>query len=392
MDNKTLTNSNSNLEALKETIKFVKNENLITDPVQKNNLNSANNDNKCEQTINNLEENEFLGPEARGRCYTWPVVSTQHQILNFGISTTCNNYSDSFLNNLRNGSCTSLVYSQNDSLEPQQITPYDQSSKFLTLISNSSANTMTGSLASPTLYSNSQPALCNSGLSNYGYLRSLCSSSPAFPPNDSISSPCQQLRILQPVQQNLYFESEASCSFINLTPSNNVNSFSSSQNANTSTINSANFNFNTTTISPQNEFSVVTNAYTSNKSNLNSLNVANVKIQKRGRKPNNSNPSISISDSTCNNRLINSSFSSSSGLASQKKPNAWGSDSYAELIEKAILSSPGSRLKLNEIYDWFIDNIPYFCKRSSQDGAIGWKVFIKLKKKHKIKIYNCILN
>lgn len=383
MDNKTSKNtSGSDLDALKETIRCMKDENCdnlsITDSVSRNHLSSVNINNSCERTTNNSEEDEFLGPEARGRCYTWPVVATQHQILSFNIPPSCTDDSDTFLNISKNGSCTSLAYSQNHSLVPQQITSYDQSSKFLTLLSNTSTNATTGNLTSPTTYSNSQPDLCSGGLSNYTYLRSLCSSSPAFPSNNSIPSPCQQLRILQPVQHSLYLGSEASCSFMSPTSSRNINSDSSSQNVITSTMDSTNFDFSTTAISPQNGFSVVANVYTSNDSNLNSASSTNIKIRKRGRKPDTllpSTSSLSISDSSsCNNALINSSFSSTSASAPQKKPNAWGSDSYAELIEKAILSSPGGRLKLNEIYDWFIDNIPYFCKRSSQDGAVGWKV------------------
>lgn len=57
-----------------------------------------------------------------------------------------------------------------------------------------------------------------------------------------------------------------------------------------------------------------------------------------------------------------------------RKMNAWGEESYADLITRAIKSAPNSRLKLNEIYQWFCDNIPYFHERSSADLASGWKV------------------
>ncbi|VDM70223.1 unnamed protein product [Strongylus vulgaris] len=58
----------------------------------------------------------------------------------------------------------------------------------------------------------------------------------------------------------------------------------------------------------------------------------------------------------------------------QKKPNPWGEDSYSDIIAKALESAPDGRLKLNEIYQWFSDNIPYFRERSSQEEAAGWKV------------------
>nr|AEY63782.1 daf-16-1 protein 2 [Bursaphelenchus xylophilus] len=61
----------------------------------------------------------------------------------------------------------------------------------------------------------------------------------------------------------------------------------------------------------------------------------------------------------------------------QKKPNPWGEDSYSDLIAKALESAPGGRMKLNEIYQWFSDNVPYFKERSSQEHAAGWKNSIR---------------
>ncbi|PIC52628.1 hypothetical protein B9Z55_002654 [Caenorhabditis nigoni] len=58
----------------------------------------------------------------------------------------------------------------------------------------------------------------------------------------------------------------------------------------------------------------------------------------------------------------------------QKKPNPWGEESYSDIIAKALESAPDGRLKLNEIYQWFSDNILYFRERSSQEEAAGWKV------------------
>ncbi|KAK5974614.1 Forkhead box protein O [Trichostrongylus colubriformis] len=61
----------------------------------------------------------------------------------------------------------------------------------------------------------------------------------------------------------------------------------------------------------------------------------------------------------------------------QKKPNPWGEESYSDLIAKALESAPDGRLKLNEIYQWFSDNVAYFRERSSQEDAAGWKNSIR---------------
>uniref|UniRef100_A0A914ENU4 Forkhead box protein O n=1 Tax=Acrobeloides nanus TaxID=290746 RepID=A0A914ENU4_9BILA len=62
---------------------------------------------------------------------------------------------------------------------------------------------------------------------------------------------------------------------------------------------------------------------------------------------------------------------------SQKKPNPWGEESYSDLIAKALECAQDGRMKLNEIYQWFSDNIPYFKERSSQEEAAGWKNSIR---------------
>jgi hypothetical protein len=64
----------------------------------------------------------------------------------------------------------------------------------------------------------------------------------------------------------------------------------------------------------------------------------------------------------------------SGATSSGKKPNPWGEESYSDLIARALCNTIDGRLKLNEIYQWFSDNIPYFAARSSQEEAQGWKV------------------
>ncbi|TKR96181.1 hypothetical protein L596_010238 [Steinernema carpocapsae] len=68
----------------------------------------------------------------------------------------------------------------------------------------------------------------------------------------------------------------------------------------------------------------------------------------------------------------------------QKKPNPWGEESYSDLIAKALEVAPEGRMKLNEIYAWFSDNIPYFRERSSQEEAAGWKNSIR----HNLSLHN----
>uniref|UniRef100_A0AC35TFP3 Fork-head domain-containing protein n=1 Tax=Rhabditophanes sp. KR3021 TaxID=114890 RepID=A0AC35TFP3_9BILA len=69
---------------------------------------------------------------------------------------------------------------------------------------------------------------------------------------------------------------------------------------------------------------------------------------------------------------------------SQKKPNPWGEDSYSDLIAKALDGAIERRMKLNEIYLWFSENIPYFRDRSTQEEAAGWKNSIR----HNLSLHN----
>ena len=54
--------------------------------------------------------------------------------------------------------------------------------------------------------------------------------------------------------------------------------------------------------------------------------------------------------------------------------NAWGNLSYADLITKAIDSSPEKRLTLSQIYDWMVQNVPYFKDKGESNSSAGWKV------------------
>jgi hypothetical protein len=60
--------------------------------------------------------------------------------------------------------------------------------------------------------------------------------------------------------------------------------------------------------------------------------------------------------------------------------NPWGNLSYAQLITRAIDSSPWKRLTLNEVYEWIIKFVPYFKDKIDAKTSWGWKVMIFEKK------------
>lgn len=65
------------------------------------------------------------------------------------------------------------------------------------------------------------------------------------------------------------------------------------------------------------------------------------------------------------------------GLTAKKsgsRRNAWGNLSYADLITKAIQSSPEKRLTLSQIYDWMVQNVPFFKDKGDSTSSAGWKV------------------
>ncbi|XP_055512602.1 forkhead box protein O3-like [Leucoraja erinacea] len=57
--------------------------------------------------------------------------------------------------------------------------------------------------------------------------------------------------------------------------------------------------------------------------------------------------------------------------------NAWGNLSYADLITRAIESSPDKRLTLSQIYDWMVRHIPYFKDKGDSNSSAGWKNSIR---------------
>uniref|UniRef100_A0AAV2J1B0 Fork-head domain-containing protein n=1 Tax=Knipowitschia caucasica TaxID=637954 RepID=A0AAV2J1B0_KNICA len=76
--------------------------------------------------------------------------------------------------------------------------------------------------------------------------------------------------------------------------------------------------------------------------------------------------------------LLSTPGTSSASAAAQRKSsssrrNAWGNMSYADLITKAIESSPESRLTLSQIYDWMVKSVPYFKDKGDSNSSAGWK-------------------
>ncbi|XP_035999110.1 forkhead box protein O1-A [Fundulus heteroclitus] len=62
---------------------------------------------------------------------------------------------------------------------------------------------------------------------------------------------------------------------------------------------------------------------------------------------------------------------------SSSRRNAWGNMSYADLITKAIDSSPEKRLTLSQIYDWMVKSVPYFKDKGDSNSSAGWKNSIR---------------
>ncbi|XP_061479524.1 forkhead box protein O3 isoform X1 [Rhineura floridana] len=57
--------------------------------------------------------------------------------------------------------------------------------------------------------------------------------------------------------------------------------------------------------------------------------------------------------------------------------NAWGNLSYADLITRAIESSPEKRLTLSQIYEWMVRCVPYFKDKGDSNSSAGWKNSIR---------------
>uniref|UniRef100_F1KR30 Forkhead box protein O n=1 Tax=Ascaris suum TaxID=6253 RepID=F1KR30_ASCSU len=66
-----------------------------------------------------------------------------------------------------------------------------------------------------------------------------------------------------------------------------------------------------------------------------------------------------------------------SNKKSTTRRNAWGNMSYADLITQAIVSSPEKRLTLSQVYEWMVQNVPYFRDKGDSNSSAGWKNSIR---------------
>uniref|UniRef100_A0A182MEL9 Fork-head domain-containing protein n=1 Tax=Anopheles culicifacies TaxID=139723 RepID=A0A182MEL9_9DIPT len=64
---------------------------------------------------------------------------------------------------------------------------------------------------------------------------------------------------------------------------------------------------------------------------------------------------------------------SSSSKKNSSRRNAWGNLSYADLITQAISSASDNRLTLSQIYEWMVQNVPYFKDKGDSTSSAGWK-------------------
>ncbi|XP_068596317.1 forkhead box protein O4 [Brachionichthys hirsutus] len=67
--------------------------------------------------------------------------------------------------------------------------------------------------------------------------------------------------------------------------------------------------------------------------------------------------------------------------------NAWGNQSYADLISQAIDNSPEKRLTLAQIYEWMVKTVPYFRDKGDSNSSAGWKNSIR----HNLSLHNKFL-
>nr|XP_029534605.1 forkhead box protein O3B-like [Oncorhynchus nerka] len=89
---------------------------------------------------------------------------------------------------------------------------------------------------------------------------------------------------------------------------------------------------------------------------------------------NGGSPLSSHSPTTTSGALGTSGPGSQTQRKSSSRRNAWGNLSYADLITKAIESTPDKRLTLSQIYDWMVRCVPYFKDKGDSNSSAGWKV------------------
>lgn len=89
---------------------------------------------------------------------------------------------------------------------------------------------------------------------------------------------------------------------------------------------------------------------------------------------NGGSPLSSHSPTATSGALSSSPGAQTTPRKSSSRRNAWGNLSYADLITKAIESTPDKRLTLSQIYDWMVRCVPYFKDKGDSNSSAGWKV------------------
>ncbi|XP_052865998.1 forkhead box protein O [Anopheles cruzii] len=97
-----------------------------------------------------------------------------------------------------------------------------------------------------------------------------------------------------------------------------------------------------------------------------------------------SNQQLATTAATSNTQLQSAASSSSSSKKNSSRRNAWGNLSYADLITQAISSATDSRLTLSQIYEWMVQNVPYFKDKGDSNSSAGWKNSIR----HNLSLHN----
>lgn len=92
------------------------------------------------------------------------------------------------------------------------------------------------------------------------------------------------------------------------------------------------------------------------------------------RQENGGSPLPSQSPTATSGTLSTSSPGAQTARKSSSRRNAWGNLSYADLITKAISSTPDKRLTLSQIYEWMVRCVPYFKDKGDSNSSAGWKV------------------
>uniref|UniRef100_H2UJ42 Forkhead box O1 a n=1 Tax=Takifugu rubripes TaxID=31033 RepID=H2UJ42_TAKRU len=88
-------------------------------------------------------------------------------------------------------------------------------------------------------------------------------------------------------------------------------------------------------------------------------------------------PVVLCTDFQCQDNCLTHHHQHHQQKSSSSRRNAWGNMSYADLITKAIESSPENRLTLSQIYDWMVKSVPYFKDKGDSNSSAGWKNSIR---------------